>query len=77
MIQSTTTATITRIQLETCMPAIDVVRLNQFMAFLPWAASVLACFDDSLRAEINCICLNAANRGAPSVLFLRSCGEGL
>jgi RNA polymerase sigma factor (sigma-70 family) len=31
----------------------------------------------TLRAEINRICLNAENRGAPSMLFLRSCGKGL
>jgi hypothetical protein len=35
MIQITTTATITSIQLETCMPTIDVVRLTHFMVFPP------------------------------------------
>ena len=33
---------------------------------------LLACFDDSLRAEINGICLNAANRSGRRDRFFRS-----
>jgi hypothetical protein len=41
------------------------------------ALSCRSCRPNAPFAElVNCICLNAANKGAPSILFLRSYGEG-